>query len=152
MTWTPVDLEMEVPPEAWARFLNEIQVWNVTRFGQRKPIWIDLTEDEASEALAHFGFRPLVRCIFQGEQTMSFHLATRRIVEKDQGDSFLRDLINVRVREEQMAVTISSPTGVRFALCGGLPGPVLRVAQDALSTAREAANRTIRRAVTGDNP
>lgn len=151
MDWEPVDLEMEVPEDVWDRFLTDIQVWNAITFGQKKPVWIDLTEDEAPEALAHYNFRPLVRRILHpsGEQTLTFHLATRRVVNRS--DSFLQNLLEVRVREERMAATISGPTGVRFALCGELPGPVLRIAQATLSRARDSANSAIR-AVTGESP
>lgn len=153
MIWEPIDLELEVPGIAWDSFISEIESWNLATF-KGAGIWVDLTDDEAPEALAHFGFCPLVRGILSGDgATMAFHLASRRVDEKPgsvrlEGSSIsLSDLLSstVRVREERMAVTISRGGEVRFALCGGLPIPVMRIAQAALTKAREAAEISVRR-------
>lgn len=149
MDWEPLDLEMEVPAGVWDEFVREIEQWNRRTFGGKGRVWTELTDDEAPEALAYFGFQPFVRrvlCEGRPGLAMSFHLRPRR---GERVDRSLSDVLamgeEVRVKAERWAVTISDGPAVRFAVCHEMPRRLLRLTQDALARTRTAADAQVRR-------
>lgn len=149
MSWTPLDLEMEIPAHVWDDFILQIERWNRQTFGGKGDIWVNLTDDKAPEALAHFGFRPLVRRVLDPRdqrRAMSFHLRPRKV---ESAQSLASILDAAKIKGERWAVTISEPKGVvLFALCHELPRPLLRLAQETLASVRSEADSQVRR-VTG---
>lgn len=141
--WEPVVLELEVSAVAWDEAVAEVERWNRQRF-KGEP-WVTLTADEAVEALAHYGFRPLVRGLLKEGApalSMAVHLAPRRA----DGGGISSAVSGVaKVREERVALTISDRgTGsVRFAISGEVPHALERAAREPLSRARAAARSAL---------
>lgn len=139
--WEPVVLELEVSASAWDEAVAEVERWNCARF-KGEP-WVTLSADEAVEALAHYGFAPLVRGLLkQGAPalSMSLHLAPRRA---DSPPSPVAS--SARVREERVALTISDRENgsVLFAISGSVPRALERAAKEPLDRARAAARMAL---------
>jgi hypothetical protein len=143
VTWEPVILELEVSADAWDGAVREVEEWNRRSFGEGAA-WVPLTSDEAVEALAHYGFLPLVRGLLREGSphlSMALHLSPRRVGGKS--GRGLEEVVSVK--EERVALTISDRTtqGVLFAVSGQVPRALEKAARQPLALARAASARAL---------
>lgn len=147
--WEPVELDLEISATAWDQAVAEVERWNAARF--RGAAWVDLSDEEALLALAHYGFKPLVRGLWKqgtgGSTKMAIHLSPRRVSQpsKISVEVLVGELL---VKEERIALTISdrSASTILFGLAEKVPASLERAAREPLERARLLASEALRRA------
>ncbi len=141
-----IDLEVMLPADVWDEIEADLSAWNENMFPGR-PVWVELTRDEAVAVLGYFDLQPFVRGLtVKGREgwVMSFHVALTR-VERRAGSGQIR---RAKIREERMAVTMSQGDVVFFTNLDALPKVVARVCGERLKSSRKSAEFEVEKLVS----
>lgn len=147
IAWPPerLDVGVELPAAVWARWVREIEAWNHITFGSGAA-WINLTADEAMEALRHFKLSPLVTGLTAEGRAgrLTVHYAAASAVKPDQ---LARSTPGTsKINPERFVITSTQGDQVRFAMMPGLPSELKRIAEPYLNPARASAEQSLRAA------